>query len=243
MTHKILYCMCLSFAWLSGIAQPSNIPHLKKDGEVSRLVVDGKSFLILGGELGNSTFTSVESMAPVWPKLRAMHLNTVLAPVYWELIEPNEGAFDFKLLDELIAEARKNQLKLILLWFGSWKNSMSSHAPSWIKKNDEKYPRAKDEHGVSQEILTPFSDNNLKADVNAFVALMKHLKDIDAKEQTVIMVQPENEIGMLPSARDYHPLANKQFKGPVAPELLQYMQNNKQNLVPEFLAVLEKKWF
>lgn len=223
---------------LSVWSQPTaSLPHLQKQGDALQLIVDGKPFLVRGGELGNSTFTSLESMAPVWPKMKAMHLNTILAPVYWELIEPKQGAFDFRLLDDLIAEARKNDLKLVLLWFGSWKNSMSSHVPAWVKQDQKKYPRAKDEKGISQEILTPFSENNLLADLAAFRALMQHLKETDGREQTVIMIQPENEIGMLPSARDYHPLANRKFQEPVPPALIRYLSAHKETLVPEFQSV------
>jgi beta-galactosidase GanA len=207
------------------------------------LIVDGKPFIIRGGELGNSTFTSMENMVPVWPKLKALNVNTVLAPVYWELIELVEDEFDFELYDELINEARKHDLKLILLWFASWKNSMSSHAPAWIKTNQNKYPRVKDDKGVSQEILTPFSENNLKADMKAFKALMQHIKEIDSDKHTVIMIQPENEIGMLPSARDYSPLANKKFNAPVPDDLIKYLKENKNNLVPEFKTVWEKNGF
>lgn len=214
-----------------------NFPHLEIKGTAVQLIVDGKPFLILGGELGNSTFTSLEYMAPVWPKLKAMNLNTVLAPVYWELIEPVEGEFDFELYDRLLKEARNNNLKLVLLWFGSWKNSMSSHAPSWVKKNQHRFPRIKDDKGKSHEILTPFSQENLKADLLAFQTLMKHIKEIDENEHTVIMIQPENEIGMLPSARDYHPLANIKFQENVPKELIQYLKRNKENLVPEFKDV------
>jgi beta-galactosidase GanA len=218
-------------------------PHLENIGSTKRLIVEGKPFIVLGGELGNSTFTSVENMKPVWSKLKTMNLNTVLAPVYWELIEPKQGSFDFKLLDDLIAEARKSNIKLVLLWFGSWKNSMSSHVPAWVKKNQEKYPRSKDERGVSQEILTPFSENNLQADLSAFKALMAHIKSFDSQNQTVIMVQPENEIGMLPSARDYHPLANELYKQQVSVELMTYLVKNKEQLVPEFLSIWKKNGF
>lgn len=225
-----------------GYAQ-NEIPHLKKVSDKTHLVVEGKPFIVLGGELGNSSFTSLEYMKPHWEKFKSMNLNTILAPVYWELIEPKEGQFDFELLDQLISETRKNNMKLIILWFGSWKNSMSSHVPFWVKQNPEKYPRALDEKGMSQEILSPFSNTNLQADLNAFKALMTHIKLIDKEHQTVIMVQPENEIGMLPSARDYHPLANSLFKEKVPNELMDYLLKNQENLVPEFLMVWKKNGY
>ncbi|HES59418.1 MAG TPA: mannonate dehydratase [Caldithrix sp.] len=218
----------------------NQIPHLAKQGETTQLIVDGKPFIILGGELGNSSFSSLEYMAPIWPKLKAMHLNTALAPVYWELIEPVEGQFDFKLYDQLILEARKHDLKLVLLWFGSWKNSMSSHAPAWVKINQQRFPRVKDDKGRSHEILTPFNEENLQADKMAFEALMQHIKEFDGQEKTIIMIQPENEIGMLPTARDYSPLANEKFQQNVPDELMQYLISNKNNLVPEFKEVWAK---
>ncbi|MEG1230073.1 MAG: DUF5597 domain-containing protein [Flavobacterium sp.] len=220
-----------------------NIPSLQKKGNKTQLIVNQKPFLIRGGELGNSSATSMESMETIWPKLVDMNLNTVLTPVYWELIEPEERKFDFSLIDDLILRARKENLKLVFLWFGSWKNSMSSHAPAWVKLNQEKYPRVKDDQNRSHEILTPFNENNLQADLNAFKKLMAHIKELDQKEQTVIMIQVENEIGMLPTARDYNPLANEAFKKEVPKELLQYLQKNKEKLVPEFLEIWKKNGF
>jgi beta-galactosidase GanA len=213
------------------------LPYLTKKGNTTQLIVDDKPFIILGGELGNSSATTPQYMQPIWSKLKTMNLNTVLIPVYWELIEAKEGAFDFTLYQDLIIEARRNELKLVFLWFGSWKNSMSSHAPPWVKRNQDKYPRVKDNTGRSQEILSSFSDNVLQADKQAFENLMRFTKDFDSKDRTVIMVQVENEIGMLPSARDYQALANEAFKKEVPSELLQYMQQNKDKLVPEFLQI------
>ncbi|HKC85807.1 MAG TPA: glycoside hydrolase family 42, partial [Blastocatellia bacterium] len=152
------------------VAQPSSLPHLRKQGVATQLVVDGKPFLVLGGELGNSSSSSLEYMRPIWPKLVALNLNTVLVPVYWELIEPVEGKFDFTLVHGLIQEARKNGLRLVPLWFASWKNSMSCYAPAWVKTNQQRFPRADDKAGDGMEILSQFSQENLDADARAFAA-------------------------------------------------------------------------
>ena len=239
---KTRFFLLLVMAMQFGFSQEKT-PHLEKKGNKTQLMVNEEPFLILGGELGNSSATSMESMEPIWPKLKDMNLNTVLTPIYWELIEKEEGKFDFSLVDDLILRARKEDLKLIFLWFGSWKNSMSSHAPAWVKLNQKKYPRVKDDKNKSHEILTPFNENNLKADINAFQKLMAHVKNFDKKDQTVIMIQVENEIGMLPTARDYSPQANEAFNKEVPAELLQYIQKNKEHLVPEFLEVWKKNGF
>ena len=97
----------------------SDIPYLRRTGTATQLIVEGKPFLMLGGELGNSSTSDTEYMHPIWLQLKAMNLNTALVPVYWELMEPEEGQFDFSLVDEMIAGARENNLKLVLLWFGS----------------------------------------------------------------------------------------------------------------------------
>jgi beta-galactosidase GanA len=218
------------------------VPRLEKTGNRHRLLVNEKPFLMLGGELGNSTASTMESMEPVWQRLKALNLNTVLLPIYWELLEPQESKFDFELVDNLIFEARKHDLKLVILWFGAWKNSMSSHVPAWVKLDQDRFPRAKSPT-ESQEILTPFATNNLEADTKAYVALLNHIRKVDASQQTVILMQPENEIGMLPSARDYHPLANAKFSEQVPQALVDYLVQNKATLNPEFLEVWSKQGF
>ena len=221
----------------------TNIPHIKNLNGHHQFFVGGQPFLILAGELGNSTATTMENMEPVWPILRSMNLNTVLIPVYWELIEPREGQFDFLLYEKLILESRKQNLKIIFLWFGSWKNSMSSHVPAWIKLNQERFPRVQDETGRSQDILSPFSSNNFEADKRAFVKLMEFIKEVDGSYNTVIMVQVENEIGMLPSARDYHFLAEQEFSKEVPKELTEYLVQRKEILVPEVYSKWKQNGF
>jgi beta-galactosidase GanA len=225
-------------------AQSENsLPRLVKTNGVTQLYVKGKPFLILGGELGNSSASDPDYMRTIWPKLKSMHLNTVLAPVYWELMEPAEGSFDFALVDSMIAGARKQDLKLVLLWFGSWKNSMSCYAPEWVKLNQEKFERAKDSKGNGLEILSAFNKINLQADINAFTALMKHIAQVDAKENTVIMIQVENEIGMLTEAREYTDAANALFHRPIPAQLMDYLKKNKNVLVPELAANWQKNGF
>jgi hypothetical protein len=211
----------------------SAIPRLRKQGTATQLIIHGTPFLMLGGELGNSSSSDVRYMAPVWPKLRAMHLNTILMPVYWELIEPEEGKFEFALLDNLIDSARTNGLHIVVLWFGSWKNSMSCYAPFWVKTNQKRFPRSRTKDGRAVEILTPFNDENRNADARAFAGFMKHLRAIDGEKNTVMMVQVENEIGMIPEARDHCAEAEKSFGGQVPAELIAYLEKNKDSLTVE----------
>jgi beta-galactosidase GanA len=147
---------------------------LQKRGTATQLIVDGKPFLVLGGELSNSSATSVEYMKPLWPKLSEAKLNTVLAGVSWNQIEPQEGKFDFNVLDGVIRDARSHNLRLVLLWFGSWKNSWSSYPPDWVKKDFERFPRVQIAGGKSIEVLSTLSDANRDADARAFAALMGH---------------------------------------------------------------------
>ena len=167
---------------------------------------------ILGGELSNSAATSVEDIDEVLPRMRALGLNTVLVPAYWEFVEPVEGKFDFTLIDRTIDVARREQLHVVFLWFGVWKNSMSCYAPAWFKQDTKRFPRAMTAEGKQMEIASCFSDNVLQADLKAFSALMRHIREKDPQREVVVMMQIENEIGMLESARDHSPLAEKAYK-------------------------------
>jgi hypothetical protein len=213
----------------------SAIPRLQKQGTATQLVVDGKPFLVLGAELNNSSASSLEYLKPLWPKLVAAHLNTVLATVSWELVEPEEGKFDFRLVDGLLQEARANDLHLVLLWFGSWKNGKSNYQPLWVKTDQARFPLAGSSDGKSMPILTTFSEANRDADAHAFAALLRHLREVDDWQHTVLMIQVENEVGTLGDSRDRSPAANEAFAKPVPKDLMDYLVQHKDTLAPELL--------
>jgi beta-galactosidase GanA len=211
-------------------------PHLEKRGTAVQLVVDGAPFLVLAGELGNSSGESAY-LRPLWPTLEQLHLNTVLAPAYWELVEPGEGRFDFAEVDGLVRDARAHGMRLVLLWFASWKNSMSVYAPAWVKLDAKRFPRAVDPAGHTLDILSPFSGASRDADARAFAALMRHLREVDGERHTVVMVQVENEIGMIPYARDHSPAADARFAGAVPPALLDHLARHEDQVSPELRAM------
>lgn len=229
----LLFCIVAASPCAQALGQ---LPHLVEHGTATQLVVDGRPFLIRGGEIGNSTATNPDYLAQYWPKFQELNLNTLLVPVYWDLIEPEEGRFDFSTVDRTIEQAREHDMKLVLLWFGSWKNSMSCYAPGWVKRDSQRFPRAKDRSGVPQEILTPFSNANRDADVRAFGALQSHLRDFDGAEHTVVMIQVENEIGMIPTARDHSAEGNRAFKSAVPTALMDYLASHRDTLTPELRA-------
>lgn len=198
-----------------------SIPYLESDEKgLSTLFVDGKPFVAFGGEIHNSSSSSLTYMSEqVWPFLRGLHLNTVIVPVYWEQIEPIKGNFDFTLVDGIIRQAREEQVRLVLLWFGLWKNGTSTFVPGWVKRDYKTYFRACYRGNVPSNTISPLCEAAVTADAEAFSCLMKHLKGIDGEQNTVIMVQVENEIGLLNSERDFSTLAEARFAQVVPQEI------------------------
>jgi hypothetical protein len=187
----------------------------------AQLLVDGKPFLILGGELGNSSAGTAAQADAILPRLAAQHFNTVLLPVAWDEIEPDEGRFDFSIPDHWIALARQRNLHLVLLWFGSWKNAFSSYAPRWVLADTGHFPRALAADGSALPILSVFGSETQQRDGAAFAALMRYVRTVDSGHGTVLMVQVENEVGYVGlGGRDRSAAANRLFAGPVPPPLL-----------------------
>jgi len=230
-------------AALSQAQTDAGIPHLQRQGNATQLVVDGKPFLVTSGELSNNAASSLDQLEPVWPKLAASNLNTVLVAISWAQTEPEEGKFNFTELDGVIAKARENHLRLVVLWFGCWKNGTSSYPPVWVKKDYARFPRIQINEGKTVSVVGPvetlstFGEATADADAKAFAALMHHIKEVDGAEHTVLMMQVENEVGVLRDSRDRSPAANRAYAGQVPAELMSYLEAHKDNLIPEFREV------
>jgi hypothetical protein len=238
-----LLVLSAAVAFPAAAQTESGAPHLRKQGTATQLIVDGKAFLALAGELTNNAATSLPMMEPIWPKLVAANLNTALVGVSWAQFEPEEGTFNYTQIDGVIAKARENHMHLVILWFGSWKNGTSSFAPYWVKKDYTRFPRIQIGNGSTVsisgpvELLSTLGDATRDADAAAFAALMRHIKEVDGAQHTVVMMQVENEVGVLRDSRDRSPAANRAFAGPVPAELMSYLAAHKDTLIPEFRAV------
>lgn len=234
---KVLTCLLLSAGVLSSIsyAQQNAAPYLEKRGAATQLIVDGRPFLMLSGELDNSSSSSLEYMKPIWPKVAALGLNTVVTPLSWELLEPQEGRFDFTLVDGLIDQARQSDEHIVFLWFASWKNGMSSYAPVWVKDDTRRFPRVI-ENGHEVEILSTFGTATEQADARAFAALMRHIKQVDGDRHTVLMMQLENEVGVLGDSCDHSRDADQEFASPVPEQLTAYLKAHAGELYPDLRA-------
>ena len=232
-------------------AQTAPLPQIRQNGAVKQLFVDNQPFLMLAGELHNSSASSIEYMEPVWDKLAALHLNTVIGTASWELVEPSEGHYDFSLVDAQIASARQRNMRLVLIWFATWKNAGSSYVPHWVKADRKRFPpmvlKLRPGAGMSSFLasymeqqgsgpLTPLGQETLKADARAFRALMRHIREVDP-QHTVVMMQLENEAGSLGDSRDRSSLAESAWNAAVPADLMTYLTTHRNDLLPEMQEV------
>jgi hypothetical protein len=243
MRNRILFiCVVLFALAVTASAQApaaAPIPHLEKRGAATQLIVDGKPWLALAGETDNTASSSLEYMETAWPKIVKVNLNTVLVGIGWDWVEPEEGKYDFTLVDGLLDGARKHNLRLIFLWFGSWKNGLSSFVPEWVKADQERFPRARLKNGKPVEVLSTQSEASLTADTRAYTAFMRHLREADSGRRTALMIQLQNEVGLIGDSRDRSAAAEAAFARPVPAELLNYLEKNKLALWPDLFKLWE----
>jgi beta-galactosidase GanA len=214
-----LFAVLVILPFVPSFAHAADAPRIvEKDGRYA-LLVDGRPYFILGGQIHNSSGWPSE-LPQVWQSMEALHANTVEAPVYWEQLEAQPGHFDFSNVDQIVEGARAHNLHVVLLWFGTWKNGNMHYVPAWVKQDPKRFPRVIRTDGEPIDVLSPLSRTTLEADKAAFVALMRHLKSIDGEQHTILLVQIENESGNIGSVRDFSEAANRQFAGKVPADLL-----------------------
>src|ERR1039457_402256 len=218
-TASLLTVALFLLGSLGQTARAVEAPRIEqKDGRYA-LFVEGKPYLMLGGQIHNSSAWPGE-LPQVWQSMADLHANTLEAPVYWEQIEQREGQFDFKLVDQLIDGERAHNLHLVLLWFGTWKNGNMHYVPSWVKEDGKRFPLVIRPDGEPIDVLSPLGRNTLQADKTAFVSLMRHLKQVEGEQHTILLVQVENESGNVGSVRDNSAEANRLFEAQVPADLL-----------------------
>ncbi len=238
---RLILCMGLLGAGMQAAPAAQQLPRAKlaTSNGYSTLLVDGRPFVVIGGELYNSSSSSTGHLDTLWPQLKRMNLNTVLVNVNWQQFEPQEGRFDYTLIDHLLQRARENDLRLIVLWFASWKNGESSYPPLWVRGNTKRFPRVVNQKGDPLETLSVFGRNALEADKKAYVKLVQRIRDKD-RSNRVIMMQVQNEVGILGSDFDYSKTAAGVLAQPVPPALMSYMAANKPRLRRELMAAWQQ---
>jgi len=212
---ELLIGALLAFA--PAVVTAAELPHLAHSGGKHALIVDGQPFLILGAQTNNSS--NYPAMLPeVWQVIDQLHANTLEIPVAWEQIEPQEGRFDFSWVDTLLPQARQHNVRLVLLWFGTWKNTNPQYTPEWVKTDTKRFPREVTPDGKTHWVMSALGRQTLAADSRAFAALMRHIRDVDP-QHTVIMMQVENETGSYGIPRDFSPEAQRLFAQAIPAEL------------------------
>jgi len=195
-------------------------PVLRRNAGVAELVVKGERLLVLGAEVHNSAASTPESARTAFAAVADVGANTVLAPVAWESVEPVEGVYDLTIVDDLIGAAREKGLLLVVLWFGAYKNGASTYAPTWVKADPARFPRCASADGSLTGTLSPFANTTRAADAAAFAAVVEHIETVDGAHRTVVMVQVQNEPGLLGSSRDHSPQATQLFSAAPPLEVL-----------------------
>ena len=256
MTYQKLVISLFLFVFATCEAQRAPLPQIRQNGAVKQFFVDDKPFIMLSGELHNSSASSIEYMQPIWDKLAALHMNTVIGTASWELVEPEEGKFDFSLVDDEIKQARQRNMRLVMIWFATWKNAGSSYVPGWVKADPKRFPpmviKVRADGGMAtflanymQQLngpLSPLGKETVQADARAFRALMKHIREVDP-QHTVIMMQVENEVGSIGDSRDRSPLAESAWAEQVPSDLMSYLTKHKATLLPEMQELWGKNGY
>jgi len=242
----MLWTMCLACSLVTHAQRPESLPKLVKHGAITQLMVNDAPLLLLAGELHNSSPSSPAYMRKIWDDLEVRHLNAVIGAASWELVEPEEGHFDFAAVDDQVQQAKAHGMRLVLIWFGSFKNASYIYTPMWVKRDPARFPLAQTQSKVTAQAPTPllrtantlsaFGSKSVEADARAFAALMAHLRDTD-HSHVVVMVQLENETGLRNDSRDRSAAADAAYRAAVPQSLLNWLKAHRETMLPELKTI------
>lgn len=171
------------------------------------------------GLQAHNSSTGSKLLSTAIEAVKKVNGNCIEAPVYWYLLEPEKDSYDVSHVKTLINEARKENLYLIILWFGTSKNGHPNYVPEYIKSSPDVYLMARGRDGAEVEALSVHCVDTMERDKRAFCRLMEFIRDYDAAEHTVLAVQVENEMGYGGTDRDYSYSGEMAYKEELPDEL------------------------
>ncbi|HEY5842524.1 MAG TPA: DUF5597 domain-containing protein [Mycobacterium sp.] len=228
----------------------ASVPQLRRTAGGAQFLIDGTPRLLLAGQAHNSSPSGEQYFTAVCEHVAEMNVQTLLVGISWSSTEPVEGTADFTNLDMLLTQARAHHLQLVLLWFGAYKNAGSTYAPTWVRADTTRFPRAvqhptaralftyQDE--MPKPVLSVFSPELRQVEQRAFAAMLQHLERED-RDHTVVMVQVENESGIVRDSRDRSAAAQQAWEAEVPPRLLEHLTRQAHRIRPELAALWSRQ--
>ena len=230
---KLTPC-CRSFVWrgvLTVVAlvlllhpHPGNAATISKvDTSLSgsqkyTLMVDGKPFYMTSvqirlDKLRYSWGFDAAARAAVVAQAAQDGFNTVALPIHWYEVEPAKDKFNWTILDEYLNLARKNNVRVELLWFGQnsgghvqWlgspQNPVHLRTPDYVLYSPGvRSSQTTSEYAIRRDV-SPYTldlaNEGLRArEVYVLGRVMNHIADWDAASgsaHTVVGVQLDNEV-------------------------------------------------
>ena len=204
----LLYC------FLSTLFACSNANEVDPNNTIvtKHLMVNGKPFLMLGAQLRTDFFLqldkkSPEELAPYFELAANMNILVVQVPVAWKDVEAEKDIYNTELVEKYIELCDKYQLKLEILWFGSYMcgYSVEGYIPDYVINNTSTYPDLKPSAAFEGWLgkhyyLKPNTPALVERESKALKQMMDaiyHYDNNHGQKHTVIGIQVENEPDML----------------------------------------------
>lgn len=206
-----MYCFLLSATLACSEADELD-PYSYYATTTKHLMVNGKPFLMLGAQLRTDFFLQLDKktpdeLAPYFELAANMNVLVVQVPVAWRDIEPEKDAYTSSLVEKYIELCDKYQMKLEILWFGSYMcgYSVEGYIPDYVLKDTSTYPDLNPNAAYNGWLgkhyyLKPNTPALVEREAKALNEMMEaiyHYDNNHGQKHTVIGIQVENEPDML----------------------------------------------